>query len=267
MKSSFRMKECSKTMLQNIIKQMMIVDKYINIRITDEFVDASSYLPAHDVVKYMRVPNNTMFSNPFDLEKPIRISFISGPKLLVLLSQFESDDNIDIEVTYDSQSEGDEYYAMKVVMIGEKLKITEVCADQRYDSINIKPIPDDTMKSLLNTEGSEITFKITKEDLRSIKSLGTIDKDGKRFEYVVKNEEVSIRERSDYDVEDSIIYNKVLTTVDDAEDKTYLCGKNVLGVMNHSGDYEVSICIGDTISKVVYTHSADDLLINVIACI
>jgi len=267
MKSSFRMKDCSKSALQNIIKQMMIVDKYINIRITENFVDSSSYLPAHDVVKYMRIPNNTLFSNPYDLDKPIRMSFLTGTKLLILLSQFESDETIDLDVHYDAQTDGDEYYAMKVVLVGKNLEITEVCADQRYDSINIKPIPDDTMARLLDTSGSVLDFRITKDDLRSIKSLGTIDKDCKRFEYVVNNGEVSIRERSDYDVEDSVIYNKVITNVEGADDEKYLCNKNVFGVMNHSGDYDVQVCIGEPISKVVYTHNSDALTINVIACI
>ena len=265
MKKSFKMKDCNKQMLQTIIKQMVVVDKYVNLRIGPEYTDSSSYLPAHDVVKYMRIENSAMFSNEYTLDKPIRMSFIMGTKLLLLLNQFENDNEIDLEIVYDSSSEEDEYYALKVVMSGQNLDITEVCADQRFDTINIKPISDEVMVNLLNTDDSVMCFDITKDDMRAIKSLGNIDRECKRFEYVVKNNTLSIRERSNEEDEDSEIYNKVISTVE-ADDNVYMCSKNVFSVINNVTDYNVCICDGD-MSKVVYTHEEDGICLNVIASI
>lgn len=244
---------------------MVVVDKYVNLRIGPEYTDSSSYLPARDVVKYMRIENTAMFSNEYTLDKPIRMSFIMGTKLLLLLNQFENDNEIDLEIVYDSSSEEDEYYALKVVMSCQNLDITEVCADQRFDTINIKPISDDVMVRLLNTDDSVMCFDITKNDMRTIKSLGNIDRECKRFEYVVKNNTLSIRERSNDEDEDSEIYNKVISTVE-ADDNVYMCSKNVFSVINNVTDYNVCICDGD-MSKVVYTHEEDGVCLNVIASI
>lgn len=265
MKKTFTMKDCDKNMLQTIIKQMVVVDKYVNLRICDSFTDSSSYLPAHDVVKYMSIDNSKMFSNEYTLDKPIRMSFIMGSKLLVLLSQFENDDNINLEIAYDAECEGEEYYAMKVTLIGKDLSISEICADQRFDTINIKPIPDDVMRRLLDTTDSVLNFDISKEDMKAIKSLGNIEKENKRFEYVISNKILSIRERSDIEDEESVIYNKNIKEVD-AEDKTYICNKNVFSVINNTNEYNVCICEGD-MNKVVYTHYEDGIVLNVIASI
>lgn len=265
MKKTFKVKECNKQMLQNIIKQMVVVDKYVNIRICDQFTDSSSYLPSHDVVKYMKLDNSKLFSNEYTLDKPIRMSFILGSKLLVLLSQFENDETIDLDIAYDTESEGDEYYALKVVMSGKSLSITEICADQRFDTINIKPIPDTVMQNLLNTHDAVITFSISKDNMKTIKSLGSIDRENKRFEYVVKGNVLSIRERSDADDLESEIYSKIIHEVT-ADDNTWMCNKNVFSVINNVTDYDVCIC-GDDMNKVIYTHYEDGVCLNIIASI
>lgn len=260
------MEKCNKAMLQTIIKQMVIVDKYVNLRIGEGFTDSSSYLPAHDVVKHMRIANSAIFGSEYTLEKPIRLSFIMGQKLLLLLSQFENDSEIDLEISYDSETTEPEYYALKVVMIGNRLSITELCADQRYDTMNIKPLSDDIVTRLLNKDDSVMCFSIPKDDMRAIKSLGNIDKECKRFEYVVANGSLSIRERSNDEDPDSEIYNKILSTGIDSPDKTYLCNKNVFSVINNVTDYDVCICEG-AMNKVVYTHEEDDICLNIIASI
>jgi hypothetical protein len=247
---------------------MVIVDKYVNLRIGNDFTDSSSYLPAHDVVKHMRISNGAMFTNEYTLDKPIRLSFITGTRLLVLLSQFENDDTIDLDVSYDSETEEDEYYALKVVLVGKDLSITEICADKRFDTINIQPLSDEIINKLLNKDDSVMCFDISKDDMRAIKNLGNIDKDGKRFKYVVENRVLSIREPNSNDENDdeSEIYNKTLCNDIDSEDKVYLCNKNVFSVINNVTDYNVCICEGD-MSKVIYTHDEDDICLNVIASI
>lgn len=266
MKKTFKMKDCNKSMLQTIIKQMVIVDKYVNLRIGEKFIDSSSYLPAHDVVKHMRINNSAMFSNEYTLDKPIRLSFIMGSKLLLLLNQFENDDTIDLEVAYDSSTEDEEYYALKVVMIGNNLSITELCADQRFDTFSIKPLSDDIINMLLNKDDSVMCFDITKDDMKAIKSLGNIDRECKRFEYVVKDNVLSIRERNNDEDPESEIYNKILSNSIDSEDNVYLCNKNVFSVINNVTDYNVCICEGN-MSKVIYRHEEDDICLNVIASI
>lgn len=266
MKRVFKIENCVKNLLQTIIKQMVVVDKYVNIRITKDFVDSSSYLPAKDLIKYMKVENSKLFTNSYTLDKPVRMSFIAGSKLLILLSQFENDDTIDIEISYDSNTEADEYYAMKVVMIGRSLSISEVCADQRFDTINIKPIPDETLKRLLDTSNCQLCFDITKDNMKAIKSLGNIERDNKRFEYVIENGVLSIRERNDIEDEESVIYNKIISYVT-APDNVYICNKNVFSSINNVADYGVCICESDTINKVVYTHDESGVILNIIASV
>lgn len=266
MKKTFRIEDCNKQMLQTIIKQMVIVDKYVNLRIGDCFTDSSSYLPAHDVVKHMRINNEAMFANTYTLDKPIRLSFIMGSKLLLLLNQFENDNTIDLDISYDSATEDDEYYALKVVMIGKNLSITEICADQRFDTINIKPLSDDIISRLLDRDDAVMCFDISKDDMKAIKSLGNIDRECKRFEYVVRDGVLSIRERNNEEDSESEIYNKILSESTDADDNVYLCNKNVFSVINNITDYNVCICEGD-MSKVVYTHVEDNIQLSVIASI
>lgn len=265
MKKTFKVKECNKNMLQTIIKQMVIVDKYINLRICETFTDSSSYLPAKDVVKYMKVDNEKLFTNQYDLDKPIRMSFILGSKLLILLSQFENEETIDIDVVYDSETEEDEYYALKVIITGDSLSITEVCADKRFDSMCILPINDKIMQNLLDDSDCNLCFLISKDDIRTIKSLGNIDRENRRFEYVVKDNVLSVRERSDAEDNESEIYSKVIESVEH-DDVEWLCNKNVFGVINNITDYNICICVGE-INKVLYTHKEDGVCLNIISSI
>lgn len=262
MEKILKLENCDKNALVSLVKQMVIVDKYMNIRVSRDFTDSSSYTGQKDVVKYIKMDNSALFKSEYNLDKPVRMSFINGLKIMLYLNQFDLD-TIDMEIRYMEYE--DENYATRVTFLGGDLKMTEVCADRQYEGISIAPIKDEIMKNLLDTSSLTVSMELSKEAVKSVKALCGIDKNTAWFEYVVSDNKISVRERTDLEEQDSVFFNKVIADTDYDDDLVVLCKKNVFEAMNILLDYNVSICKDK--NKIVYKHEEKDSETYIIAAI
>jgi hypothetical protein len=263
MEKILKLENCDKNAFLSLVKQMVVVDKYMNIRVNTEYTDSSSYTSQKDVVKYIKTENASLFESAYELDKPVRMCFINGTKIMLYLNQFTLD-KVDIEIHYEEYD--DELYATRVTFLGGDLKMTEVCADRQYDGINISPIKDEIMQKLLDTENTTVSVDIPKDAIKSMKALCGIEKNTAWFEYVIADNKISVRERTDLEEEDSVFFNKVIADTDyDGEPLTVLCKKNVFDAMSILLDYNVCICNDD--GKVVYKHEEKDSETYIIAAI
>lgn len=257
-----KLENCDKNALLSLIKQMVVVDKYMNIRVSKDYTDSSSYTGQKDVVKYIKTDNAALFETQYDLDKPVRMSFINGLKIMLYLNQFDIN-TIDMEIRYEEYD--DEYYATRVTFLGGDLKMTEICADRQYEGINIAPIKDEIMVRLLDTTNTTVSMDITKDTIKSMKALCGIDKNTSWFEYVVAENKISVRERTNLDEQDSVFFSKVIGDTDYDDELVVLCKKNVFDAMNTVLDYNVCICSTD--NKIVYKHTEKDSETFIIAAI
>ena len=262
MEKILKLENCDKNALVSLVKQMVIVDKYMNIRVSRDFTDSSSYTGQKDVVKYIKMDNSALFKSEYNLDKPVRMSFINGLKIMLYLNQFDLD-TIDMEIRYMEYE--DENYATRVTFLGGDLKMTEVCADRQYEGISIAPIKDEIMKNLLDTSSLTVSMELSKEAVKSVKALCGIDKNTAWFEYVVSDNKISVRERTDLEEQDSVFFIKVIADTDYDDDLVVLCKKNVFEAMNILLDYNVSICKDK--NKIVYKHEEKDSETYIIAAI
>ena len=91
-------KNVNRKMFMNLVKQMLIVDNYVTFKIDNECTDGISYLPMHDVIKNMTIKNESLFGEIDELEKPVRISFTDGTKLLNMFKNYKDSDEIDMVI-------------------------------------------------------------------------------------------------------------------------------------------------------------------------
>lgn len=261
---SLVLKKVNKKEIMNLVKQMVIVDKYVTIRIGETETDSISYLPMHDVVKHIIIKNEKLFGEIGEHEKPIRISFTNGAKINHRLKNFKDDIDIDMVISYDETADGDEYYATKVEFNNGELRQRCECADERYSNITITPLPEDVVQKLFDTSNSDFCFNIDTSKMEMIRSLSSIDNMVKKFVYVLKDGTFSISERPDIDNKENCIYDLKLTTVEGANDQEFVCNKNILNVMS-MGDFDVCVCADD--GRIVYTNETDDQTIRIVAVV
>lgn len=257
-------KSVNRKMFMNLVKQMLIVDSYVTFRIDNECTDGISYLPMHDVVKNITIRNDELFGEIENLEKPIRVSYTDGTKLLNMFKNYKDSDEIDLVISCEDDENSEEMYALKLETITSRLKRQEQCADRKFSEAHITPLPADVVSNLFSTENSEFLFEISVEDMSQIKSLITNDKFIKKFIYTVKNGSLNITERPDIEIRDVYGYDIKIADVEGVRDCELVCNKNVFQVMSLA-DFKVYVSQED--GKLVYEHEDSEGRIRLVAVI
>lgn len=263
-KREIRISNCNKVVLGNLVKQMVTVNKFVTMRIEDEKTVAIGYFPSHDVVKMYSVSNTQgLFGGIEAHEKPIRISVTNGLDILIALRNYRDNEDIDIVVYADDDEaqQASELYAFRMAFVSTRLKVELACADRNFSEKTMSPLPQDVVMRLFDTSNKNCTFAIDLDNMKSIKSLASIDKSNRVFGFVANGEgEVRICEkRADEDGDPNneyYIYNmQVATDAQGTADKnSYLCNKNIFAIMQDT-NWCVDICKND--NKIVY-NSTDD---------
>jgi hypothetical protein len=129
------------------------------------------YTPTKDVVKSFSLPSKDVFSFDKELDKPIKLSFFSGSKLLNCLSHFDPH-HLSADISYfEDESEGT-FYADKITFKDQKLKIDVYCQDI---SLGFTSMTDDQVKRAFDRSSEEFAFSISREDLNKVNSLMTME--------------------------------------------------------------------------------------------
>ena len=70
------------TEFQYYVKKLLSIDKFIFLKLTDDKIVSSVYLPQRDAVKFSSIDTKEIFEIEDKIEKPIKISFFNGTKVI-----------------------------------------------------------------------------------------------------------------------------------------------------------------------------------------
>ena len=165
-------KKISAPYLSAIIKKMLLMDSSIYINIDKDRVYSNVYTPTKDVVKSFSLPINDVFEFDKPLDKTIKLSFFSGSKLLNCISYFDPH-KLQADISYFEDKDEGVYYAEKITLKDQKLKIDVFCQDI---SLGFTSMTEDQTKQAFSIANEEFQFAISREDLTKVVSLLSMDK-------------------------------------------------------------------------------------------
>lgn len=167
-----KVKKVSVPHLNGLIKRMLLMDTSLYINIDKDTVWSSVYVPTKDVVKSFSIPASEIFEFETPLTETVKISFFSGQRLANCIGHFDPHHlTIDIS-TFKEESEG-VYYADKVTLKDQKLKIDIFCQDI---SMGFTSMTDDQVKRAFDTSTQIFDFMFSREDFAKVSALMSLDK-------------------------------------------------------------------------------------------
>jgi hypothetical protein len=167
-----KIKKVSVPHFSGLIKKMLLMDSSLYININSERVWSSVYTPTKDVVKNYSLNTQDVFQFDDSINETIKLSFFSGQRLLNCIGFFDPH-HLSMELsTFKDEDEG-VYYADKVVLRDQKLKIDIFCQDI---SLGFTSMTDDQVKRAFDESTSIFQFQFGKDDFSKISSLFTMDK-------------------------------------------------------------------------------------------
>jgi hypothetical protein len=165
-------KKVSAPYLSAIVKKMLLMDTSVYINIDSERVYSNVYTPTKDVVKSFSLPISDVFEFEKPIDKPIKLSFFSGSRLLSCISHFDAH-KLQAEISYFEDEDEGVYYADKITFKDQKLKIDVHCQDV---SLGFTSMTDEQTERAFTTSTEEFSFAISREDLAKVTALLTMDK-------------------------------------------------------------------------------------------
>lgn len=217
--------------LGSFIKKLLPIDKFIFIKIGQPGTVSSVYFPERDAVKLVSVNTADIFSGDFD--KPIKVSFYNGSKVVEALSHFNG--NVQGRIKY-SELDG-EYMASDFILENSDLKITVACADP---SLSFMELSKEEMSRAFGTDSSMFEFDLLTTHVDRIKSLFNLDKEDETFTLYLSERGVSVKGTSydslvtgSYNGEAPVgskvvIYKKYLSLLDKENYKAIICENKVV---------------------------------------
>lgn len=160
--------------LKDFISKLLPIDKFIFMKVGQESVTSSVYLPEKDAVKLVSVPNQLIFDS-LDVDEGIKIGFFNGTKIIEALNHFG--DEVNATIKYE-EIDG-ELMALDFVIFDKSLKISLACTDP---SLSFMEMTKESLSKVFNADTKEFSFEILTEDTDRFKSLFNLEKDEELFE-------------------------------------------------------------------------------------
>lgn len=158
--------------LNGLIKKMLLMDTSLYINVNQDLVWSSVYTPTKDVVKSFSIPTSEVFTFEKPIEDTIKMSFFSGSRLQNCIGHFDPH-HLEMEIsTFKDDDEG-VYYADKIVLRDQKLKIEIHCQDI---SLGFTSMTEEQVGRAFDTSSEIFKFEYSREDFTKVSSLFTLDK-------------------------------------------------------------------------------------------
>lgn len=210
-----KVKKVSVPHLNGLIKRMLLMDAALYINIDKTNVWSSVYVPTKDVVKSFSIPTSEIFEFESQPEETIKFSFFSGQKLASVISHFDPH-HLTIDVSTYKEDAENVYYADKITLKDQKLKIDIFCQDI---SLGFTSMTDEQVKRAFDTTTEVFNFMFSREDFAKVASLMTLDK-SELFKITQESDGVHIKtEAFDIIVDDS---KRSQSTVEKTTFKSFL---------------------------------------------
>lgn len=226
--------------LSGFVKKLLPIDKFIFMKIAANGTTSSVYLPERDAVKLVNQKTSDIFDATF--EKPVKVSFYNGSKVIDALSHFSGD--VKGRIRYSTVD--DELLASDFIVEDENLTINLACADP---SLSFMEMSKDEVSMAFGTDGKIFEFDLLTTQIDRLKSLFNLDKEEEVFSLYVSDGEVKVKGTS---------YNSSLSPLvgeASANGTTVSAYKKYIGLLDKE-NYRVIVCENKIVFKSLDTSTA-----------
>lgn len=171
-----------------LIKKMLLMDSSLYININRDRVWSSVYTPTKDVVKSFGLSTKDVFEIENQPEETIKLSFFSGSRLLNCVGHFDPH-HLSMEISTFKDQDENVYYADKIILRDQKLKIEIHCQDI---ALGFTSMTEEQTKRAFDESTSLYDFQLSREDFAKVTSLLTLDK-GELIQIVQDSQGVHIK--------------------------------------------------------------------------
>ncbi len=158
--------------LNGLIKKMLLMDTSLYINVSKDQVWSSVYTPTKDVVKSYSIPCSDIFTFDKPIEETIKLSFFSGSRLQNCISHFDPH-HLQMDISTFKDEEEGVYYADKIILRDQKLKIEIHCQDI---SLGFTSMTNDQVSRAFDTSSEIFKFDFSREDFTKVAALFSLDK-------------------------------------------------------------------------------------------
>lgn len=239
---------------QSFIKKLVSIDKFIFLKIAEDKLVSSVFLPQRDAVKLVTVPFSEVFDSTQvkgDLSNPIKVSFFNGSKVIDALSFFKKE--VDCKIVYDRI--GDDYVASDVVVYNDNLKIKLFCSDP---SLSFMEMDTDSIKRAFGTPSPLFDFELLTVHAEQMKQLFSLNKDDEFFRLCATDDGVVLK-GNNYDANICKQVNK-----SSSDDKSVLIRKKYLPLLDKE-NYKATICDNKVVLQSLDTNTLLTIAVSITA--
>jgi hypothetical protein len=174
----------------SFLKKLKLVDKSVPLEIEGGNLFAKVRTPDKSVIKYVSVDLNDTLEGDFPPNR-LKIGLMEVGKVIDVFKYFNTEEEIRIKV--DSQVYEGDLIATNLNFSSTSLEIDIRCADISL----LAYIDDSIQKRIHSTEGSEISFIMSKDMFQKVSSLTGIDSNSEELlHFDIHEKGVSVRGRS-----------------------------------------------------------------------
>jgi hypothetical protein len=189
----YKLKIINKEEFKAFIKKLLAVDKFLFIKITEKAVTSSVYLPLKDAVKVVSIP----FSDVFEFDgtvpdKPIKISFFNGSKIIEALNFFEGVINTSMKCGL--SDDGSSYVVDDFKAYDDTYNIKFFIGDPR---ISFMEMSKDEMSKAFSIDHAVYRFTVTSDDISKMSAAFKLDdkdatSESKTFRFKIKKDKLYV---------------------------------------------------------------------------
>ena len=240
----FKIKITNKEEFKFFIKKLLAVEKFLFIKITDKNVISSVYFPLKDAVKAISVPLSDMFEFDGKIpDKPIKVSFFNGSKIIDALSFLEGD--ISAIMSCGLSDDGNSYVVDDFKLYDGTSKIKLYIGDPR---ISFMEMTKDEMAKAFSTNAAVYKFNMNVDDVNKLNSLFKLDdsstaNESKTFRMRIENGKLLVAGQN----YDHVLKDKVDILDQGGVTEVYIYRKFIPLLDKES--YEVTMCVNKVFLK------------------
>ena len=123
-----KIKKVSVPHLTSLMRKMLLMDSALYINVDKDRIWSSVYTETQDVVKTYSLPVKDVFEFESPLKDTIKLSFFSGSRILNCIGFFDPH-HLSMEISTFKDNDENVYYADKIILRDQKLKIEAQCQD------------------------------------------------------------------------------------------------------------------------------------------
>lgn len=155
------------------LKRMLLMDPSIYLNIDNSTLSSNVYSPEKDIVKTNETPIEEVFEFSTDIDKPIRIAFFEGSKVLNAINYFDKASLRGTIHYVEHYNEDEDFYiAEKLTLQDNTLKIDLHCADYELGFVTMT---EAQLETVFSDSEKSFEFDLTKETLATVIKLFKLD--------------------------------------------------------------------------------------------